>query len=45
MDISADDGSGLEHALLLGWKSVDARRQHRLHRGRHLQARQVPPHR
>ena len=39
-DISADDGSSLEHALLLGWKSVDARRQHRLHRGRHLQARQ-----
>ena len=35
--LRADDGGGLEQALLLRRQPVDARRQHRLHRGRHLQ--------
>ena len=36
--LGANDGGGLEQALLLRRQPVDARRQHRLHRGRHLQA-------
>ena len=38
--LGADDRRGLEQALLLRRQPVDARRQHRLHRGRHLNARQ-----
>src|SRR5262249_46044923 len=38
-----DDRGGLEEAFLLGWQPVDARRQHRLHRRRHLQAGQRLP--
>jgi hypothetical protein len=34
----ADDRRRLQHALLLGGQAVDAGRQHRLHRGGHLQA-------
>ena len=36
----ANDGGRLEQALLLRWQPIDARRQHRLHRGGDLQARQ-----
>jgi hypothetical protein len=32
----ANHGSRLQEALLRGWQPVDTRRQHRLHRGRHL---------
>ena len=38
--LRADDGGRLQEALLLWWQPVDACRQHRLHRGRHLKARQ-----
>ena len=34
--LGANDGGGLQQALLLRRQPVDARRQHRLHRGRHL---------
>ena len=37
--LRANDRGGLEEALLLRRQAVDARRQHRLHRGRHLHAR------
>ena len=37
--LCADDGRGLQQALLLGRQPVDAGRQHRLHRGRHLDGR------
>ena len=36
--VGADDGGGLEQALLLGGQAIDARGQHRLYRGGHLQA-------
>jgi hypothetical protein len=35
-----DDGSGLQKLFLLRRQAVDARRQHRLHRGRNLDTRQ-----
>jgi hypothetical protein len=35
-DLRANDGDRLQEALFLGRQAVDARRQHRLHRGRHL---------
>ena len=38
--LRANDRGGLEQALLLRRQAVDARRQHRLHGGRHLNARQ-----
>ena len=38
--VRADDGGGLQEALLLGWQSIDASRQHRLHRALHLDARE-----
>jgi hypothetical protein len=38
--VRADDGDGLQEALLLGWQPIDAGRQHCLHRGRHLDARE-----
>ena len=38
--LCADDRGGLEQALLLRRQPVDARRQDRLHRGRHLDRRQ-----
>ena len=37
--LGANDRGGLEQALLLRRQPVDARRQHRLYRRRHLQAR------
>jgi len=36
--VGADDGGGLEQALLRGGQAIDMPRQHRLHRGGHLQA-------
>src|SRR5438128_11460703 len=39
-DLGANDRGGLEQMLVLGWQSVDTRRQHGLHGGRHLNARQ-----
>ena len=41
--LRANHGSRLQEALLLGWQPVDARRQHRLHGGRDLDARQGLP--
>ena len=38
--LGANDGRGLEEPLLLRRQPVDACRQHRLHRGRHLNGRQ-----
>ena len=38
--LGADDGGGLQELLLLRRQPVDARRQHRLHRRRHLDTRQ-----
>ena len=38
--LGADDCGGLEQALVLRWQAVDAGRQHRLHRGRHLDCQQ-----
>ena len=38
--LGANDGSRLEEPLLLRRQPVDARRQHGLHRGRHLNGRQ-----
>ena len=38
--LSANDGRGLEEPLLLRWQPVDACRQDRLHRGRHLKGRE-----
>jgi hypothetical protein len=35
--LGADDRSGLQQAFVLRRQPVDARRQQRLHRGRHLQ--------
>jgi hypothetical protein len=32
-DLRPDDGSGLEEPFLLRWEPIDARGQHRLHRG------------
>jgi hypothetical protein len=36
--VGADDGGGLEQALLLGEQAIDARGEHRLHCHRHVQA-------
>jgi hypothetical protein len=36
--LGADDGGGLEEALVLGGQAIDTCGQHRLHRGGHLQA-------
>jgi hypothetical protein len=38
----ADDGSSVQKRFLLRREPVDTRRQHRLHRGRHLNARERP---
>ena len=35
--LGANDGGGLEQAFVLRWQPIDARRQQRLHGGRHLQ--------
>ena len=40
--VLADDGGGLEQALVLGRQAVDARGQDRLHRGRDLQVLDGP---
>ena len=40
--LGADDGGGLQELFLLRRQPVDARRQHRLHRGRHLDTRECP---
>ena len=40
--LRANDGGGLQELFLLRRQPVDARRQDRLHRGRHLDARQRP---
>jgi len=41
--LSAQHGRRLQEALLLGWQPVDACRQHGLHSGRDLEARQGLP--
>jgi hypothetical protein len=38
--LGADHGGGLEEVFFLGGQAIDARRQHRLHRSRHLDGRQ-----
>jgi hypothetical protein len=39
-DLRADDGGGLQQALLLGWQTIDTGCQNGLHRGRYLHGRQ-----
>ena len=38
-DVVANDRGGLEEAFFLGWEPIDARGQHRLHRGRDVNGR------